>query len=150
MDQQIRVSSKIPMFEGDDYAFWSIKMKNYLVSIGLDVQALVLQEYNIPKAIPSEAKDKKKFWEHAKALNTLQVGLSKNVLTKVLTCDSAKQLWDKLENIYAGDSKVKRAKLQTLKAQFEGLKMKEEENISEYFERVDNIVNVVRGLGQEV
>ena len=28
--------------------------------------------------------------------------------------------------------------------------MKEEENISEYFERVDNIVNEVRGLGQEV
>ena len=28
--------------------------------------------------------------------------------------------------------------------------MKEEENISEYFERVDNILTVVRGLGQEV
>ena len=28
--------------------------------------------------------------------------------------------------------------------------MKEEENISEYFERVNNIVNAVRGLGQEV
>ena len=67
-----------------------------------------------------------------------------------MTCDGAKQLWDKLENICAGDSKVKREKIQTLKAQFEGLKMKEEENISEYFERVDNIVNAVRGLGQEV
>ena len=28
--------------------------------------------------------------------------------------------------------------------------MKEEENISEYFERVDNIVNAIRGMGQEV
>ena len=52
--------------------------------------------------------------------------------------------------IYVGDSKVKREKLQTLKAQFEGLKMKEEENICRYFERIDNIVNVVRGLGQNV
>ena len=122
-------------------------MKNYLMSIGPDVWALVLQEYKVPKAIPSEAEDKKKFWEHAKALNTLQAGLSKKVLAKVLTCDSAKHLQDKLENIYAGFSKVKREKLQTLKEQFEGLNMKEEENISEYFERVDNIVNVVRGLG---
>ena len=42
MDQQIKVSSKIPMFEGDDYVFWSIKMKNYLMSIGPYVWALVL------------------------------------------------------------------------------------------------------------
>ena len=109
------------MFEGDDYAFWSIIMKNYLMFIGLDVWALVLREYKVPKAIPLEAEDKKKLWEHAKALNTLQVGLSKKVLAKVLTCDSEKQLWDKLENLYVGDSKVKREKLQTLKEQFEGI-----------------------------
>ena len=48
-----------------------------------------------------------------------------------------------METTYVGDSKVKRAKLQTFKAQFEGLKMKDEENISEYFERVDNIVNAI-------
>ena len=52
--------------------------------------------------------------------------------------------------IYVGDSKVKRAKLQTLKAQFEGLKIKEEENISKYFERIDELVNVVWGLGEIV
>ena len=71
------------------------------MSIGPYLWALVLKEYKVPKAIPSEAKDKKKFWEHAKALNTLQVGLSKKVLAKVLTCDSAKKIWDKLENLYA-------------------------------------------------
>jgi hypothetical protein len=61
----------------------------------------------------------------SKALNTLQVGLSKKILAKVLNCKNEKQLWDKLETIYAGDSKVKRSKLQTLKVQYEGLKMKE-------------------------
>ena len=83
-------------------------------------------------------------------MNTLQPSLSKKVLAKALTCTSAKQLWDKLGTIYVGDSKVKRTKLQTLKEQFEGLKMKEEENICQYFERIDTIVNVVRGLGQNV
>ena len=28
--------------------------------------------------------------------------------------------------------------------------MKDEENISEYFERVDNLVNAIKGLGVEV
>jgi hypothetical protein len=55
-----------------------------------------------------------------------------------------------LGTIYAGDSKVKRAKLQTLRAQFEGLNMKEEENIFEYFERIDELVNAVRGLGETI
>ena len=39
------------------------------------------------------------------------------------------------------------AKLQTFKAQFESLKMKEEENISKYFKRIYEIVNVIQGLG---
>ena len=76
--------------------------------------------------------------------------MSKKVLAKVLTCTSAKQLWDKLGTIYAGDSEVKREKLQTPKAQFEGLEIKEEENIYQYFERIDTIVNAVRGMGQNV
>jgi hypothetical protein len=121
-----------------------------MMSIGLEVWTLVEKGYDVPKVIPIEAEDKKKFWEHAKALNTLQVELSKKILAKVLNRKNAKQLWDKLETIYAGDSKVKRAKLHTLKVQYEGLKMKDEENISEYFERVDNIVNAIRGLGVEV
>jgi hypothetical protein len=76
--------------------------------------------------------------------------LSKKILAKVLNYNNAKQLWDKLETKYAGDSKVKWAKLQNLKLQYEGLKMKDEENISEYFERVYNIINAIRGLGVEM
>jgi hypothetical protein len=124
-------------------------MKIYLMSIGLEVWTLVEKGYDVPKSIPIEVEDKKKNWEHAKALNTIQVGLSKQILAKVLNCNNEKQLWDKLETIYEGDSKVKRAKLQ-LRVQYEGLKMKDEENISEYFKRVDNIVNAIRGLGVEV
>ena len=42
MDQKMKGSSKVPMFEGNDYAFWSIKMNNCLVSLGPDVWALVV------------------------------------------------------------------------------------------------------------
>jgi hypothetical protein len=52
--------------------------------------------------------------------------------------------------IYEGDSKVKKAKLQTYRTQFENLKMKEEENIAEYLQRVDEVVNSIRALGEEL
>ena len=63
---------------------------------------------------------------------------------------SAKQIWDKLETLYAGDSKVKKEKLQSFKVQYEGLKMRDEEIISEYFERIESIVNTTKGLGAEI
>ena len=69
------------------------------------------------------------------------------VFTKVMQCTSAKQAWDKLKIIYEGESKVKESKIQTYKGEFESLKMKEEENVGELLLRVDEVVNVIRGLG---
>ena len=56
--------------------------------------------------------------------------------------------YDKIKNVYEGDRKVKGAKLQTYRRQFEHLIMKEDEDIAAYFLRVDEIVNSMRGLGE--
>jgi hypothetical protein len=63
-------------------------------------------------------------------------------------CESAKELWDKLKNVYKGDTKVKNAKLQSYRIQFESLKMEKSEDIATYFLRIDEVVNSVRGLGE--
>ena len=137
----MKVSMKVPTFDGEDFVFWKIRMKNYLMSLGLEVLALVEEGYDVPKVTPIESKERKKYWEHSKAINTLQVGVSKKILAKVLTCTSTKQLWGKLETLYAGDSKVKKAKIQSFKVQYESLKMRDEETISKHFERIEIIVN---------
>ena len=63
---------------------------------------------------------------------------------------STKEIWDKLQNIYEGDTKVKAEKLQTYRGQFEKLKMKKDEDITTYFLRVDEKVNAIIGLGEEI
>ena len=68
----------------------------------------------------------------------------------MLGCKIAKNLWDKVENIYAGDLNVKEAKLQIYRAKFEQLRMKEGGNIIEYFQYVDEITNTLEGLGEPV
>jgi hypothetical protein len=73
-------------------------------------------------------------------------GLGESIFTKFAHCKSAKYIWDKHQNIYEGDSKVKETKLQTYRGQFEQLKMKEHENIVAYFLRVDETVNAIMGL----
>jgi hypothetical protein len=70
---------------------------------------------------------------NSKATNALLNGLSEMVFTKVAHCKSTKDIWDKLQNIYEGDSKFKATKLQTYRGLFEQLKMKEDENIATYF-----------------
>jgi hypothetical protein len=70
---------------------------------------------------------------NSKAKSALLNGLSETIFTKLARCKSAKDIWDKLQNIYEGDSKVKATKLQTYIGQFEQLKMKEDENIAAYF-----------------
>ena len=65
-------------------------------------------------------------------------------------CTSAKEIWDKLKNVYEWDGKVKGDKLQTYKRKFEHLTMKEDEDIATYFLRVDEIVNTMRVLGEKV
>jgi hypothetical protein len=91
---------------------------------------------------------------NSKAINALLNGLSDTIFTKVAHCKSAKEIWDKLRNIYEGDSKVKTTKLQTYRGQFEQLKkqlkMKEDEDITAYFLRVDETVNAIIGLGEEI
>ena len=59
MDQNMKGSSKVPMFEGNDYAFWSIRMKNYLMSLGPDVWTFVLEGYKVPENILADDEGKK-------------------------------------------------------------------------------------------
>jgi hypothetical protein len=72
------------------------------------------------------------------------------VFTKVAYCKSAKEIWDKLQNIYQGYSKVKETKLQMYRGHFEHLKMKEDENIANYFLQADEIVNAIIELREEI
>lgn len=63
---------------------------------------------------------------------------------------SAKEIWDKIVLSYEGDDQVKRAKLQTLRIQYENLKMYNDESVANYFLRVDEIVNCMKKFGEEI
>jgi hypothetical protein len=63
-------------------------------------------------------------------------------------CNIAKDLWNKLQNIYEGDAKFKGAKIQILRSKFEQLKMKEDGDIETYFLRVEETMKTTRGLGE--
>ena len=123
-------------------------MNFHLMSLGWKVWSATEREYKITDdRLPTNLEEIDQFEGNSKPLNAILSGLTNSVFTKFMRCKTTKQAWDKLKIIYEGESKVKESKLQTYIGHFESLKMKEEENIGEYLLRVDEVVNVIRGLG---
>jgi hypothetical protein len=150
MERNNMYKNGIPQFDGQKYAFWSRRMKTYIHAHGFEIWQSVVDGYKEPTVPPTNERAIKLGQNNSKATNALLNGLCESVYTKVIHCKSAKEIWDKLQNIYEGDSKVKETKLQTYRGQFEQLKMKEDENIAAYFLRVDETVNAIIGLGEEI
>ena len=55
-------------------------------------------------------------------MNAILSSMAKTMFVKVMHCETTKEIWDKLKNIYEGDDKVKGEKLQTYRGQIENLK----------------------------
>ena len=105
------------------------------MSLGIEFWAAVELGY-APKESDLEKDTKLDFVANAKSMNALLSGLYEAEFIKVMHNNSAKEIWDTLENIHEGDKKVKTAKPQIYRAQFENIKMNDDEDISSFFLRV--------------
>ena len=121
--------------------------KTYIQAQGFEVWKSIVDGYTSPTFPSTNDKATKLGQNNSKDTNALLNGLSETIFTKVSHCKSAKDIWDKLWNIYEGDTKVQVEKLQTYRGQFEQLKMKKDEDITAYFLRVDETVNAIIKLG---
>lgn len=141
----------LPLFDGTNYAFLSIRMKLFLQSQRLDVWMVVENGYTILDTTPIVGTTERRLMEcNAKSMYAIQGGLIGSKFVKVMHCTSVKEIWEKIKIVYQGDGKVKGDKIQTYRRQFEHLTMKEDEDIATYFLRVDEIVNTMMGLGEKV
>jgi hypothetical protein len=112
------------IFDGHNYAFWNRRMNFFLQQHGFDVWKVVVYRYN-KLATPPIDKDGNKLYEkNLWATNVILSALVDSIYVKVMHCDSTKEMWYKLQNVYEGDAKVKEAKLQNYRGKFEQLKMK--------------------------
>ena len=83
-------------------------------------------------------------------MNALLADIPEWELVKGMGWIIANDIWDEMSSFYESDSKVKQAKVQDFIMKFESLKMHDDEDISKYFLRVDQVVNTIIGLGEEL
>jgi hypothetical protein len=83
-------SNKAPLFKGNDYAFWSIRMKSYLMDLGCDVWLSLVNGYTTPTTAPLDATAKKLYNDVSRDVNAILGGLENPIFVKVMHCKSTK------------------------------------------------------------
>nr|ABA95820.1 retrotransposon protein, putative, unclassified [Oryza sativa Japonica Group] len=145
--------SMVPVFAGENYDIWSIKMRTLLLSQGLwDIVENGYQEYSAGETLTAEQKKSlaEDRMSDAKALFLIQQGVAESLFPRIIGAKKSKKAWDKLKEEFQGSQKVLAVKLQTLRRQFQNLLMKESEKVKDYFSRVIEIVNQMRLYGEDI
>jgi hypothetical protein len=90
MDQQEGMfSNRAPLFKGNDYALWSIRMTSYLMALGCDVWISMVNGYTTQNIIPLDVGAKRLCNDNSRGFNAILGGIE-NLFVKVMHCKSAK------------------------------------------------------------
>jgi hypothetical protein len=94
-----KIPNGIPPFDGSNFEYWSNRMETYLKALGADVWFSVASGYNALKK-PKTAAQKEAKRNNKLAIDTILDGLTDSVKSKVGSCASSKEIWDKLQDLY--------------------------------------------------
>ncbi|XP_074347367.1 uncharacterized protein LOC141686216 [Apium graveolens] len=123
----------------NNYTTWAMKMKVYMQAQGVWVAI----EPSDPKGAVEEKTDKV-------ALAMIYQRLAEDMLLSIAEKSTSKEVWEALKIMCQGVDRVKKAKAQTLRTKFEFLSMRDNEQINEFYLRLNGLVSDIRALGDEM
>ena len=130
-----------------------------MIAQAFDLWQLVVNGHHIPIKIVNNAEiekeieeyneiDKKLIKMNANAMNILYCGLDPNEYNRISSCESAKEIWDKLEVAHECTNQVKKSKNNLLVQSYEMFKMSLSVSISEMFTHFTTIINNMKIFGK--
>ncbi|XP_022945777.1 uncharacterized protein LOC111449922 [Cucurbita moschata] len=139
-----------PVFDGDNYQMWAVRMETYFEA--LDLWEAIEEDYEVPPlpANPTVAQIKlqnEKKTRKSKAKACLFAVVSQMIFMRIMSLKTAKEIWDYLKAEYERDERICGMKALNLIRDFELQKMEESESVKEYSDRLLSIANKVRLLG---
>ncbi|XP_016652445.1 PREDICTED: uncharacterized protein LOC107881904 [Prunus mume] len=151
------LEARLPIFSGENYEFWLIKMITIFRSYGLwnlvekGLPSSDSKEKKITEEISEEEVDEKAaiiLMKDAKALGIIQNAVSDQIFPRKANADSAKMAWDLLYSEYHGGEHVRSVKLQNLIREFEYTRMRDNETLSDYLTRLNELINQMKTFGE--
>ncbi|CAN6699574.1 unnamed protein product [Malus baccata var. baccata] len=141
---------RTPIFSGENYKFWRIKMVTIFKSHGL----WKFVEKGVTVSNSKKEKTEGSLGEEddekidAKALGIIQNAVSDQIFPGIANADFAKMAWDLLYGEYHGGDQVRFVKRQNLRREFEYARMRDDETLSGYLTRLNELINQMKTFGE--
>ena len=123
-----------PHFDGNNYAFWKVRMKAFLKSINERVWLSVENGWERLTTAISEwtTAQKEAASFNSKVMNAIFNAVSMEELKRISNVEIAHTTWNILQIVHEGTKAVKINKLQQLKSRFESIRISEDESFDEF------------------
>ncbi|KAL0375438.1 UNVERIFIED_CONTAM: Retrovirus-related Pol polyprotein from transposon TNT 1-94 [Sesamum radiatum] len=113
-------------------------------------EGVTLPEDSSTSSSAEKGKLENKKAKDSEALYYIQTAVADHIFPRISVATSAKKAWSILQKEYQGSAKVRIIKLQTLRRDFENMKMKDSETIDEYYTKVRELVNQLKAYGEDI
>ncbi|KAG7578674.1 Integrase catalytic core [Arabidopsis thaliana x Arabidopsis arenosa] len=124
-----------PMLNSTNYTVWTMRMK------------LMLKVYKVWDTVEPESNDEEKN-NMAKAL--IFQSIPESLTLQIGELETSKSVWESIKTKHVGAERVKEARLQTLMAEFDRIKMKETDTIDDFAGRLAEISTKSSALGVKI
>ncbi|KAF2319032.1 hypothetical protein GH714_012725 [Hevea brasiliensis] len=113
-----------PVFSGEGYSIWAVKMKAYLKAFDLWEVTETGRQPGPLREDPTLAQIKAHSEECAKgfkALPCIHASVSEVIFTRIMACETAKEAWDLLKAKFEGSALSKQMSVLNLRREFESI-----------------------------
>ncbi|KAL0318303.1 UNVERIFIED_CONTAM: hypothetical protein Sangu_1986500 [Sesamum angustifolium] len=124
----------VPIFSGQNYDYWAIKMKTYFQSQKLwelVEEGVTLPEDSSTSSSAEKGKLENKKAKDSEALYYIQTAVADHIFPRISVATSAKEAWSILQKEYQGSAK-------------------DSETIDEYYTKVRELVNQLKAYGEDI
>ena len=139
-----------PHFDGNNYAYWKVRMKAFLKSIDERVWNSIEYGWEKPTTHVSEWQTSQKEASafNSKAMNAIFNAVSMEEFKRISNVEVAYTAWNILQTVHEGIKAVKINKLQQLTSKFKSIRMSDDESFDEFYAKLNDIVNSTYNLGE--
>ena len=97
-----------PLFKGTNYFLWQETMERYIKHKGLDFWEIMVKGLIVIEKSEDEyaEDDYKQISKNFKAINILYCALTVDIYEFISHCDSAREIWETLYNLYGTNQNV--------------------------------------------
>src|SRR6187455_449059 len=137
---------KPPHFDGEDYGFWSHKMRSHLFSLHPSIWEIVESGMKFDSS-DSPLFINEQIHKNAQTTTVLLASLCRDEYHKVSGLDNAKQIWDTLRISHEGNDVTLLTKMELVEGELGRFAMIRGEEPTQTYNRLKTLVNKIRSYG---